>query len=151
MEQLLANKLYEFILRNNPDLLIRESDIGINDIIRTKIKNATPLLESLLVQNCPDFIIVEMCMDQMTEDLKPSKYHYIVQLLEEEFPDRYSKMRDAGILTYEITNIISRCVDVFEKFQFSKYNEEDRKLYYAVTGTIDEYFSETVNLSTRGL
>lgn len=151
MEQVLANKLYSFILRNNPDLMIRENESGLREIIRTKVENVIPVLENLLAQSCPAYIIEELCMDQMTEDLKPSKYHYIARVLEEEFPDRYSKMRDAGILTYEIANIIDRCADIFGKFQFSKYNEDDRKLYYAVTGTIDEYFSETVNLPTRGL
>jgi hypothetical protein len=151
MEQLLAKRLYEFILLNNPDLLIRENEKGINQIISDKIKNVVPVLENLLVQNCPAYIIEELCMDQMTEDLKPSKYHYIARVLEEEFPDRYSSMREAGILTYEIAGIIDHCDSVFDHFQFSRFTEEDRKLYYVVTGAIGSYFSETVNIPSRGL
>ena len=151
MEQLLAKKLYEFILRNNPDLIIRENEKGIHQMINDKIKNVVPVLENLLVQNCPAYIIEELCMDQMTEDLKPSKYHYIARVLEEEFPDRYSEMRDAGILTYEIASIIDHCAQMLEHFQFSKLTEEDRKLYYAVTGAIGAYFSETSSIPSRGL
>lgn len=46
MEQVLANKLYSFILRNNPDLMIRENDAGIKEIIRTKLENVIPVLEN---------------------------------------------------------------------------------------------------------
>ncbi|TAM97119.1 MAG: DUF1896 family protein [Chitinophagaceae bacterium] len=151
MEHLLARKLYDYLCRNSPDIILRLDDKGMNEFIRSKIENALPLLENLLVQNCPAFIIEELCMDQMTEDLKPSKYHYIVKILEEEFEEKYNGFKETGLLTYEITNMIDRCKEVFEKFRFSVLTEEDRQLYYAVTGIIGAYFEEPLNTGVHGL
>lgn len=144
MEQLLAKKLHEFIGRNNPELLL-QSDQDIRELIHSKIQHVMPLLENLLVQNCPAYIIEELCMDQMTEDLKPSMYHYITSLLEEEFPERYEQLKEEGILTYEVANIITRCKKVFEQFHFSVFTEESRPLYQAVTGIAAKYFQEPIN------
>ena len=151
MEQLLARKLYDYLCRNSPDMILQLDEKGVNEFIRTKIENVLPLLENLLVQNCPAFIIEELCMDQMTEDLKPSKYHYVSHILEEEFEEKYNGFKETGLLTYEITNIVDRCSETFEKFRFSLLTEEDKNLYYAVTGIIGEYFEEPLNTGVHGL
>lgn len=151
MVHLLAQKLYEYICRNHPDVILRLEDRGINELIRSKIESVVPLLDNLLVQNCPPFIIEELCMDQITADLKPSKYHYIAHILEEEFEEKYNRLGETGLLTYEITNIIDRCKEVFEKFRFSVLTEEDKQLYYAATGIIGEYFEEPLNTGVHGL
>ncbi len=44
-----------------------------------------PLAENLLSQNRPSYTIEEICLDAMTEDLKPSRFLYIRSVIEEEF------------------------------------------------------------------
>lgn len=150
MEQLLARKLYEYLCRNHPDLIIREGEKSINELICSKIQQVIPVLDNLLIQSCPAYIIEELCMDQMTQDLKPSKFHYITRILEEEFEGQYLLMKEAGVLAFEITNIIEHCNYAFEKFGFSVLSEDDPQLYHTVTGMIEEYL-KPINTRDYGL
>jgi len=55
----------------------------------------------------------------------------------------FGKFQDAGVLTYEILNMIKMCNPIFDAFHFSEEMEDDRLLAYAVIGTVEEYLQET--------
>lgn len=67
------------------------------------------------------------------------QYEYIKNILEEEFPDRYWKLQENGLLDTELQNMLGLCGEVFEELGF---DESNRMLGYAVIGTIGEYFNE---------
>ena len=75
--------------------------------------------------------------------MRPSRYQYILDILEEEFLQAYSRFREMGVLTYEIINMIAACNPVFEKLGFTDEKEDDRQLRYAITGTIGEYLENS--------
>jgi hypothetical protein len=101
------------------------------------------LISQLQEQHQPDYIIEDACLALLTEDLRPSKYNYIKEMIEEEFVIEYQQLVGSGILRFEVINIISTCDPLFEVFGFSEMKEEDKNLRYTIIGTIKEYFENS--------
>ena len=142
MQTLLKEKLWAFIVHNNPELMFNlQEDYSVTSYLDSKIKDIMPLVEQLLSENRPDYVVEELCLEQMTEELKPSRYHYLLSILEEEFSADYERLRESGTLTYEVVNLIAYCKDIFDGYGFNAANEEDRQLRYTVIGQVDEYLS----------
>jgi hypothetical protein len=74
----------------------------------------------------------------LCQALSHSRFDYLADLLEEEFTETYLRFSSAGILSYELINLAAVCAPVFLEYGFPE-NEYDRRLRYALTGTIAEY------------
>lgn len=143
MQEFLTNKLHQYISENNPDLLIvLEEKNETGSFINSKVKGIESLLTELKKENKPEYIIEDVCMDALTKDLRPARYNYIKNILEEEFEYAFYNFQKSGVLLYEIINIINCSEDIFNAFDFTEENENNRVLRYAVTGLISEYLSK---------
>jgi Domain of unknown function (DUF1896) len=154
MKGKLFSNLYQYIRENNPDVLIElEESGGVTKYLSDKVSTVDPLLEQLAKENKPAYIIEELCMGFLTEDLKPSRYNYILNILESEFENKYNQFIESGIVVYEVCNIIKCCQPVFNEFNFSEENEDNRFLRYAITGVLADYqngvTSEIENVSNE--
>ena len=139
MQEILIKKLHEYIRENNPDLLLQlEEDGKVTEYLSNKISTVDALLNEADKEQ-PAYIIEEACMDILTQDLRPSKYHYICGILEEEFTATYRQFQKSGTLQFEITNLIKYCQPLFDAVGFTLENEDNRELQYSVTGAIGEY------------
>ncbi len=104
MSDKLQGLLLGYIRENNPDLLQQlDEDDSLHAWVIEKIRE----VELVLLQAKP--IPDAEFLDLMTVDLKPSKYNYLRDLLEDEFPDDYQRLKDSGMLRYEIIHIIHLC------------------------------------------
>lgn len=140
MQEMLKEKLWTFIVHNNPDLMLNlQQDFSVTGYLEKKVFNVQPLISQLLAENKPGYIIEELCMEELTKDLRPSKFNYIRGVLEEEFELDFLRIKESGLLTYEIVNLISKSETVFEILGFTQDNEQDRMLRYAIAGTIRQY------------
>ena len=143
MQELLINKLHQYISENNPDLLIMLEEKNETTLyLNRKIQSIDNLIAELTQDDKPEYIIEETCMDALIKDLRPGKYNYIKNILEQEFEYAFYNFQKSGVLLYEIINIISYSKDVFAAFDFTEENEDSRLLRYAVTGLISEYLSK---------
>jgi hypothetical protein len=141
MQEVLIAKLHQYITDNNPDLLITLQQEGsVSSYLREKVAAIDLLVNELLASGTPAYIIEERCMDELTKELRPSKYNYLISILEEEFEADYYRLKESGLLTYEAINILESCLPVFGTFGFIVENENDRHLHYAITGAVKEYF-----------
>lgn len=142
MQQVLMEKLRAYIAGNNPDLLIKlQGGYSLTQYLEDKVSSAMPMAEELIAQGKPQHIIEELCMNELTSDLRPSKFNYIRNVLEEEFADDYKRLLNTGVLTYEIVNLIEACEGMFETFEFSETNEDDRFRRYAIIAEIHDYLN----------
>jgi hypothetical protein len=140
MQELLKEKLWTFIVHNNPDLMLNlQQDFSLTDYLEQKVFNIQPLISQLLAENKPGYIIEELCMAELTIDLRSSKFSYIHSILEVEFELDFQRIKESGLLTYEIMNLISESETVFETLGFTQDDEQDRMLRYAIAGTIRQY------------
>lgn len=142
MEDLLKEKLWFYIIHNNPDLMFTlQEDYSVLDYLNEKISSVKSILDDMLSDGTPKYIIEEICLNVLTEDLKPSRFLYIRSLLSDEFDKTYAAFQESGILTYEIMNLMENCSPVFETIGFTKENEEDPNLRNALIGQIADYLN----------
>jgi signal recognition particle GTPase len=140
VQGIFINNLYQYIRENNPDILLELEQTGsVTDYLSNKVNTVEPLYEQLIKEGKPTYIIEELSMNFLTEDLKPSRYNYILNILESDFEIKYKQFTESGILIYEITNMVKYCQSVFDDLNFSEENEDNRFLRYAITGVINEY------------
>lgn len=141
MQEVLIAKLHQYIRDNNPDLLITLQQEGsLSSYLEEKVAAINPLLDQLLAANTPAYLIQEQCMDELIKELRPSKFNYLISILEEEFEPDYQRLKESGLLTYEVVNLIESCTSVFDTFGFTVENENDRHLHYVIIGAVKEYF-----------
>lgn len=142
MEDLLKEKLWFYIIHNNPDLMFTlQEDYSVLDYLNEKISSVKSILDDMLSDGTPKYIIEEICLNVLTEDLKPSRFLYIRSLLSHEFEKTYAAFQESGILTYEVINLMESCKTVFETIGFTKENEEDPNLRNALIGQIADYLN----------
>lgn len=142
MQSILTEKLRAFIVHNNPDLVVGlQADYSVTNYLEDKVASVMPMVEQLLAEGKPLYIIEELCLGEMTSELRPSKFHFLKNVLEEDFPADYARMLDAGVITYEVMNLIDSCKAVFETMGFTEENEDDRFLRYAVITEIHDYLN----------
>lgn len=139
MQQALITKLHEYIRENNPDLLFQlEEDGKITEYLTDKIITVSALIKQT-ENGKPAYIIEDACMDVLTQDLRPSKFNYISNLLQDEFESTYNQLQESGAIKFEVINLINQCQSVFDDLNFSNKNEDNQFLRYAILGTISEY------------
>jgi hypothetical protein len=142
MENILKEKLWFYIIHNNPDLMLSlQETYSVTDYLNKKVNGVKTIMEDMLSESTPQYIIEEICLNVLTEDLKPSRFLYICSLLEEEFENTYAAFSKSDILRYEVINLIESCKEIFETIGFTKENEEDSTLRNAVIGQITDYLS----------
>jgi hypothetical protein len=140
MQGTLINNLYQYIRANNPDILLDLEETGsVTTYLSNKVSSVDYLYKQLTTEGKPAYIIEELCMNLLTQDLKPSRYNYIHNLLETEFELKYNQLTESGLLLYEVSNMIKYCQSVFDDLNFSEENEDNRFLRYAITGVVKEY------------
>jgi hypothetical protein len=140
MKEQLINKLHHFLMDNHLDLLIAlQEEHRLTHYLRHKVDSVMELCEELQAENRPEYVIEALCMEELTRDLRPSRFVFIRSVLEEEFESDFERMSASGILTYEIINLIGACEPIFEVFAFGEETEDGRELRTAITGMIAEY------------
>ena len=144
MQDILINKLHQYLRENNPDVLLQLEEEGkVTEYLSNKIKLVDALLQEADKKQ-PAYIIEEAYMDILTVDLRPSKYHYICGILEEEFEATYRRLQSSGTLQFEVINMIKYCLPLFDAIGFTLENEDSRELQYSVTGAIAEYLESNM-------
>lgn len=142
MQSVLTEKLWAYIVHNNPDLMISlQEDYSVTRYLEEKVNAVMPMVEQLLVEGKPPYIIEELCLNAMTVELQPSRYQYIRSVIEEEFNGDYERMKENGTLTYEVANLIETCKGIFSDFDFNSENETNRHLRYAIIGQVHDYLA----------
>ncbi len=151
MKDNLIKKLHEYIKENNPDVFMKlERDKKITEYLLIKIGSVDALINQSR-KGQPDYIIEDACMEVLTQELRPSRYNYILNILEQEFEKIINQLLASGLLQFEAINMIGYCKSVFEDLNFSEANEDNQFTRYAITGALAEYLetvtSENENVS----
>lgn len=145
MQEILIRKLHEYIQDNNPDLLLTlQEENRVTDYLHENVSSIDGLINQLVAENKPASLIEEVCMEEMTRSLKPSRFNYLKALLEDEFLTESERLNHAGILQTEIINLVAVCEPVFHELDFSDQNDNDPYLRYAIIGAVHEYLNQKV-------
>lgn len=142
MHSKLTEKLRAYILINNPELADQlHTDYSMSQYLEDKVIAVTPLLQQLLAAGSPEYSIEELCLNAMTQDLRPSRFQYIREVIETEFPQEYGQLVLKGVLTFEAIQILELCTSIFEIYGFSEETKSSRFLRYAVIVVLHQHFN----------
>lgn len=142
MQNVLMQKLWTYIVHNNPELMLSlQESCSVTRYLEEKVNTVMRMVAQLLDEGRPQYIIEELCFNAITEELKPSRYQYIRSVIEEEFNADYERMKENGTLTYEVVNLIETCKSIFSGFGFNSENEANRHLRYAIIGQVHDYLA----------
>ena len=140
MQHRLKQKFWAHIVVNNPALIIElESDDHLSAYLDNKIESVLPLLEQLTSEGKADYITEELCIHQLVADMRPYRYNYLWNVLEQEFTKTFKNWEQNGILSYELINLQQYCKNTFDALDFNMDDAYEDDIYYAITGMIDEY------------
>ena len=143
MRELLIQQLHEYVRENNPDLLwALQQEKLVNAWLEEKVDAIGLLIDELLKKNEPATMIMDRCTEELTRNLRPSKYHYIREIVEQEFQAHYNRLEQAGVLLPELINLIIACNPAFTELEFKEETEDDPHLRYCVMGIVEEYFEQ---------
>src|SRR5436190_1903010 len=111
MSAKLQGLLLGYIKENNPDLLMQlDEDDALHAWVIEKIREVELVLGDAKARRVPD----NEFMDLMTVDLKPSKFHYMRDLLEDQFTEDFDRLLASGELRFEVIQMIGLCQHLFE-------------------------------------
>lgn len=143
MEKMLKEKLWDYIIQNNPDLMLKlQEEYKAADYVDEKVKGVLALAEEMLSESTPIEIIEEICINVLTEDLKPSRFNYLCSLLRENFEVVYIDYRYKGSVIYEVIQIMEYCKETFDAIGFSKETEHNPELKNAIIQIIGSFINK---------
>ncbi|MGN6437284.1 MAG: DUF1896 family protein [Agriterribacter sp.] len=152
MEQAILNEFIKVLIKSYPDLLLEVQESGqVNAFIQGKLEAIQPVVESLRNAGQPKYIIEELALDHLISTVGPSRFDYILQVLEEDFAELYSDMQGSGVFTYEAIGILLKVAHVFDELAFNEGNKDDRLLRYAIIGAIQEFINTLKSEAVDGI
>lgn len=139
----LKQKLWAHIIVNNPGLIMElEKDDQLCNYLESKIESVLPLLDQLTSDGKPDYIIEELCIHELVANMRPYRFNYLWNVLEQEFRPFFKNWEQDGILTYELINLQQYCKDTFDALDFTMDDAYEDQVYNAITGMIEEYLRQ---------
>ncbi|WP_413670107.1 hypothetical protein ACEN9X_09300 [Mucilaginibacter sp. Mucisp86] len=140
MQERLLQRLNDYIRLDHPDLLIRlAKEHKLSGWLIDKVKTVELLIEQLIAEGKSLQIIEERCLEILTMDLRPSRFAYISELLEEDFEWDYYQMREAGTTMYEVIGMIDKCRPIFDELGFCEANKNNPAIRRAVMAVLQHH------------
>jgi hypothetical protein len=138
----LIKQLHNYLLHNHTDLLIGlQEEHRLDHYLKQKVNSIADLLAQLQEEKRPDYVIEALCLEELTRDLRPSRFNFMREVLEAEFEPDYRRMLAGGILTYELINLIGACEPIFEVFFFGEEAKESKGLRLAIIDMVTQYLN----------
>lgn len=123
---------YEFILE------LEQAQI-FETYMKEVMRSVTSLLEKLLSEGNPDYVVEELCLNMLLEEVRPAHFPYFLQVFSEQLAEIYQIWHKKGILKVQIINFTrflrGRCrLDgLFE-------NPNKQEIYQTITNQLRSFF-----------
>ncbi|SEW16075.1 hypothetical protein [Chitinophaga arvensicola] len=99
----------------------------------------TPYVNTLIQQGADQSTILKLGIEAMAQSLGPSKYDYLQSIVATKFGTWADKLREAGILQYEIMNLITLCEPIMESYGFDYLDSPHGQFEKQIVVAILEY------------
>ncbi|HWV72862.1 MAG TPA: hypothetical protein VN040_14135 [Pseudosphingobacterium sp.] len=146
MHTRLKERLWAYIVQNNPDLMFNlQEEYAVIHYLEEKVSKVMPMALRLIGEGREGHAIEELCVNEMTKELRPSRYNYICNLLEQQYRYVYYSHRESGNLTYLAVSLVEHCRDTFNELGFSEKNQKEQSIHAAILEKVGEYLAEKNN------
>lgn len=121
MREGILAKLNSHLAANYPEILVGlQDEQSVTKFLGSKMALLEDLPEVMLAKGSPVYIVEEMCMELLAKALGPSRFNYFCSLLQNEFESHYYGWLEAGILPYEVINLIEFTRENFRSCAFDE-------------------------------
>lgn len=136
----LMERLWAYVISHNPELMESlTEDNNVTLYLEEKVNIIIPKMEKLFAEGQPDYAVAELCLNDLTEDLRPSRYDYILALLHEEYHLYYARFKQAGTLRHKTMCMVESCKAVFDNLDFKEENMESNLVYQSILVAMQQY------------
>lgn len=143
MEHHLKQQLWAYIIVCYPEVMADlKSDNSISTYLEEQVSKTAPLVARLVSEGKPLYVIEELCLTQMTAPLGPSRFNYIWNMLDNEFPEQYKLLKENGTRGHISLQLMAYCKADFDRLGFNMENAYDDDVYYEISGRIRQYLQE---------
>lgn len=132
MKELLREKMHQYIVANNPELLLRPESFSVPAFVNDKLQVVAEQLVKWEMEKLDQAEIIRLALLEMTASIRPSRFLLLKDILREEYPLDYERLLEQGMLTSFLADMIGKCAQVFESFQFSEETQYSRYLHHAL-------------------
>jgi hypothetical protein len=140
MKTKIKEQLEIFLRENYPEVILLFSDrAALPQYLEDRASWIEPVMDGLMDQGTDEQQIIDTCIREITASFGPSKYHYLLGVLEVEFPEEYELLQDEGRLKTEVTAMIVACLPAFDAFDFNDENQDDHFLRHMVIAELHDY------------
>jgi hypothetical protein len=84
-------------------------------------------------------MVAELCLNDLTEDLRPSRYDYIMALLHDDYPGHYADFKQGGSLRHQVMCMVESCKAIFDNLDFKEENAESNLVYQSILIGMQQY------------
>lgn len=142
MEKELLEAFRAYVAEHNPELLLNSTDeYPVSRHIRERVGEVVPLMKYLQDQGKQKGEILDLCMNELTKNLRPSRTDYIREVIRVEFPQEHFTLSQDGTLTYHAVQLLRHCDPVFESHNFNEHNRESDLLRHGIIAEIHTYLT----------
>lgn len=136
----LMERLWAYIISHNPELMESlTEDNNVTLYLEEKVNIVIPKMERLFAEGRPDYAVAELCLNDLTEDLRPSRYDYVLTLLREEYPGYFASFSQSGSLRHQAMCMAERSKPIFDNLDFKEENMESNLVYQSILVAMQQY------------
>lgn len=137
----LRKRLLQFLLEDHLDIAVPLMERGeLDKYLDNKMASIESyydeLLEEVRNRKLQPTEMKSLCWKNLVEDLLVSRYHYIKNIIETEYPDAFKVIRENGMVTATTISVVDSCQAVFETYDFNVENEHNPALRQAIINQI---------------
>jgi hypothetical protein len=148
--QELKKKLWAHLYVNHPEFTLElKEDKLLEPYLEKKIQSVSDYLDSLLSESKPDYVVEELCLTKLLDEIRPARFPYFLQVLAEQFPEIYQIWQQQGILTVQIINFKRYLRSQFKSLDQLFEGESKERIYETVTQQFSAFFHTQKNLLQR--
>jgi hypothetical protein len=130
-----------FISENNPDVIVSIGSTGsMKRFVRDKAEVAMDLAKNLKERGLPESEILDACFESMVKEMKPSRFNFLKDLIQNHFPEKLKRYSETGVMTYEIIQVIESHGHLFEKYRFGETETKNDLLETEFVGILFDRF-----------
>ena len=140
METALKERLWDYIIIHNPELMYHlQEQYLVGSYLQRKVNEVLPQAQEMRANGVDVCTILEACIEELTQELKPSKFQFVRRVIQEEFPAEYQLLSSTYMLDYEVLNIVDASWDIFQQFGPYCERENSKIQRYAVMHQISTH------------
>jgi hypothetical protein len=140
MQELLMADCHPYLYLDNPEILIKDSQVFCKPrSLKKKVKKTSDRIREMIALGQPQQEIIDQSVELITAELRPSRFGYVCAVIASEFPKTFLKWVKINALADQVLDVVSACEPVFGLLKFNSHTAEQHRIYTTVTNFIRHY------------